>query len=126
MTIHSYAWTVVKNLFFPTLGHVEVFDSDPVAVATHQGDERGLPKIDGGIRSQLLYTPVPGAIANGPIDGVLVEETCTITAQLVDDGAAVAGITLAGGVWHPMQATHITATSATSGKVLIGWLRKHA
>jgi len=124
VSIGNYVWTAVANLVGKALGHVEVFDSDPVAIATQMGDERGFPKVEAGIRSQLLYTPAAGAIANGPIDGVLLEETATITAQLVDDGAGVTS-TLAGGIWHPMQATHITAATTTSGDVTIGWLRKH-
>lgn len=118
------AWAAVKALITQTLPAIEVFDTT-YSVRSNRGDARGFPKVEAGIRSWRQYTPAAGAIADGPVDAVMLDEEATITAQLVDDVAGVTSPPLAPGVWHSMQATHVTATSASSNTVWLGFLRRH-
>lgn len=119
----SEALATLKSRLAYVAPLVEVAGSSSSQAVNLQGNNAGVPKIDGVLRDFGAYTPDPNDVPNGPCDCVWVDtDDATITGISADGTTSQTTQALPNKQWVAMSFKRITAVSA--GNVYIGWYKK--
>ena len=84
---------------------------------------QGVPTINGSL-AHWEELEAPFAFEHSPCNAVLVDEAAATITGTDAEGSAATSPPLAANLWHAMSFASITATSAASGKVWIGWYHR--
>lgn len=83
-----------------------------------------LAQYDAGIRRAVAVVPTDGAdLTSGPTRGLFVGVSGNVAVNFCDDtdAATVTMLSLAAGVWHPLQVRRVLATGTTATSILAGY-----